>query len=270
MLELSANLSTMFTDLPMVSRFEAAHACGFERVEIQYPYAMSSEEIAEQLSRHGLKLVLINVPAGERPGDKGLASLPDRIDDFRQSFDRALTYASRLDVHLIHVLLGVGGSNSSRADHLETAVFNLHWATTLAARHDVTLVIEALNPSDVPGYFLRSLSDARELVGLVPSDRLRLLFDTYHCARSGGEPATDLEHYADITAHVQVADFPGRGAPGTGSIDWMRFRAALKRSKYAGVVGCEYLQSGLVDPQNEWSAALLLKERNSTTERADP
>ena len=189
MLRFSANLSTMFADLPFSERFAAARSCGFDSVEIQYPYDSPAGEIARILEVERLSLVLINAPPGSEAGDKGLAALPTRREEFRESVLRSVDYARTLGCSRVHVLSGTPSVETSRDRSLQTAVENLAWATQQAERANLGIVIEALNPIDAPGYFLRSLADAVELINLVGSGRLGLLFDVYHCAQSGMIPS---------------------------------------------------------------------------------
>jgi hydroxypyruvate isomerase len=131
-------------------------------------------------------------------------------------------------------------------------VENLAWAIQQAERANLGIVIEALNPIDAPGYFLRSLADAVELMNLVGADRLGLLFDVYHCAQSGIDPVRAFEDCIPLIAHIQVADVPGRHEPGTGTVDWQAVFAAIDRSGYTGLIGCEYRPRGHARQSLSW------------------
>lgn len=240
MRRLSANLSTMFCEVPLRERFACAADAGFAAVEIQYPYDETVAQLAWQLRKWDLSLVLINAPLGEEPGRRGLACVPDRVQEFREQFDNGLEYAAGLGCRFMHVLSGTVTDDMRRISARETWLQNLAWAAELAGQANITLVVEVLNPADVPRYFLRSIDEAVSLIDQVGSENLRLLFDTYHCAMSGGDCATEFQRAAGYVAHVQVADVPGRNEPGSGRIDWAGFMTTLKTCGYGGYIGCEY------------------------------
>lgn len=240
MKQLSANLSTMFCDVPLQERFAQAADVGFSAVEIQYPYEETLTDIAERLSERNLSLVLINAPLGEDPSHRGLACLPTQVREFKTQLEKGLEYSAGSGCHLLHVLSGTVPDVRQRPRARETWLKNMAWATERAKQANVTLMVEVLNPTDVPHYFLRTTDEVVSLIDEVGSKNLRLLFDTYHCAMCGGDCATEFQRVAHYTAHVQVADAPKRNEPGTGRIDWASFMTALKTCGYEGYIGCEF------------------------------
>ena len=93
----AANLSMLFTEVPFLDRFERAAKAGFQAVEFLFPYAHPAADIKARLDAHGLKLVLHNLPAGDwDAGERGIACLPDRIDEFRDGVTQAIEYARRV------------------------------------------------------------------------------------------------------------------------------------------------------------------------------
>lgn len=244
MFAFSANLSTLFTDLPFTGRFAAAKASGFDAVECQFPYAHPAEELAALLQANGLRMVLHNLPAGDwSMGERGIACLPDRIDEFRASVDMAVGYARTLGVSQLNCLAGIRPSTVSEALARETFRDNLRFAATELARHGLRLLIEPINSFDVPGFFLSRPSQALALMDELALDNLYLQYDVYHAQRMEGELAATLQHHRARIAHIQIADNPGRAEPGSGEIQYGFLFDWLDRIGYDGFVGCEYFPS---------------------------
>lgn len=238
----AANLSTLFTELPLAARFEAAAAAGFKAVEIQFPYALPPEDVADLLTTHGLALVLFNAPPGDfdARGERGIAALPGREDEFRASLTRALAYAAATNCPRLHVMSGLVHQGAQRA----TLVENLRWAAPIAAAAGVHLLLEPINGRDMPGYLLQRTVDAAAIIGLVGSDTVRLLFDVYHRQIMEGDLLAALREYLPLIAHVQIAQPPDRGEPDRGEIFFPTFFETLDQLAYAGWVGCEYRPRG--------------------------
>lgn len=241
MLRFCANLSTLFTDRPLLQRFGAARAAGFAAVELQFPYAEPAEAIAEALREHGLTLQLINLPAGDwAAGERGMACHPGREAEFRESLDLALHYAQALDVPRLHCLAGLLPEGVGAALARQTFVERLRLAARACAAQGRTLLVEPINSRDMPGYFLNTVADAVALIEAVGEPALRLQYDLYHQQRTGGELIGTLRERIARIAHLQIADNPGRGEPGTGEVAWGPVLAAIEASGYAGWVGLEY------------------------------
>lgn len=240
MLHLAANVSTMFREHPFAERFQAASAAGFTAVEAQYPYELEPQELRARLAAAGLELVLINAPAG-KTGEKGMACLPGREVEFRASVERALAYLDATGCRKLHVLSGVPEPGDDLQTLRATLLSNLRWAAEQCAAADATMVLEALNESDAPGYIIPTQAAAAELVLAVDHPRCRLLFDVYHCLMQGDDPVAAWDAHGALAGHVQIADAPGRGEPGTGRAHWNDIFARLARGPYDGPVGCEYI-----------------------------
>lgn len=253
----AANLSLMYPDLPFLDRFEAAAADGFEAVEFLFPYAFPVAEIAARLKAHGLRQVLFNVPAGGldasqcddhwQRGDRGTACIPGREAEFRAGVEAALRYAEGLDCPRIHALVGIRppGCGVDEADRALLA--NLRWAAGLAERAGRILLIEPINPINMPGFFLNRQDHAHALVQAVGSPHLGVQLDLFHCQRVEGDLAGQLASAlpSGRVGHIQIADTPDRHEPGTGEIDWPPLFALIDRLSAAcgweGWVGCEYI-----------------------------
>lgn len=253
MLSFSANLSTLFTEVDFPDRFARAAGAGFRAVECQFPYAYPSDLLAEQLQRHELVQVLMNLPAGDwSKGDRGIACLPDRIGEFQEGVGRGIRYANALRCTRINCLAGIAPAGK-RVDKLqETLVQNLRFAAGELHNHGITLLIEPLNSRDNPGFFLRTSLDALGIIQAVGSDNLRLQFDVYHTHIMEPDVLASLWRSIKQVGHVQIADDPGRHEPGTGTIDFASVFRALEEANYAGWIGCEYIPSGITEQSLEW------------------
>ncbi len=237
----SANLGFLFTDLPFLDRFAAAAKAGFRGVEYVSPYEHDPEEIACRLANHGLTQALFNLPAGDwAAGERGLAILPGREDEFRDGLGRALDYAAALGCERLNCLAGIAPMQADPRVLEATFLKNLAFAAETAARRGVKLLIEPINTRDTPGFYLNRTDEALRLIDLVMSDNLYLQADIYHMQIMEGDLARRLEAAAPRVAHVQIADNPGRHEPGTGEINYPFLFSLIDRLGYEGWVGCEY------------------------------
>lgn len=245
MFAFSANLSTLFTDRPFLHRFAAARAVGFDAVECQFPYEWPAEAVAEQLRREGQRMVLHNLPAGDwSAGERGIACHPDRVDEFLSGVDRAIGYARALGVDRLNCLAGIAPAGVELREAMDTLRANLRHAARALAAHGLRLLVEPINPLDVPGFVLDRPSRAFALVAQLREhyhlDNLLVQYDLYHAQRTEGELASTLERNRQLIGHVQLADNPGRAEPGTGEIRYGFLFDWLDRIGYEGHVGCEY------------------------------
>lgn len=236
-----ANLSTLFTDRPLLQRCAAARGAGFTAVEIQFPYAEPAEALADALRVHGLSLQLMNLPAGDwAAGERGLACHPAREDEFLRGLDQALDYARVLGAPRLHCLAGLWPAGVPVAEARATWVARLRRAARACAEAGRTLLVEPINDHDVPGYALTTVDDAIALIDAVGEPNLRLQLDLYHQQRMRGELIGTLHRHLPRIGHLQIADNPGRGEPGTGEVAWAAVFAAIDASGYDGWVGLEY------------------------------
>ena len=238
----AANLTMLFTELPFLERFGAARKAGFAAVEFLFPYAFEAQQIGEQLERHGLQLVLHNLPAGDwAAGERGLACDPRRIGQFQQSVALALDYAQALGVRQLHCMAGIIPAHTSARKARATYVNNLRFACAALRRHGMRLLIEPINTFDIPGYFLSGSAQAAELIAECACDNLFLQYDIYHMQRMEGELANTIRARLPLIGHMQLADTPGRHEPGTGEINYPFLFGLLDELGYGGWIGCEYL-----------------------------
>ncbi len=253
----AANLTMLFTERPFLERFAAARAAGFDAVEFLFPYAWPVQELKALLRQHRLRLVLHNLPAGDwDAGERGIACLPDRTEEFRAGVTEAIEYATALDVPQLNCLIGKAPADADPHQIDETVIENLRHAATELARHGKRLVIEAINTFDIPGFYLHGTAQALKLIEQVGADNLLVQYDIYHMQRMEGEIAATLHKHLAQIGHVQLADNPGRHEPGTGGLNWRFLFAHLDRIGYDGWIGCEYKPATTTEEGLGWIEAL--------------
>lgn len=256
---LAANLTMMFTDLPFLDRFDAAAAAGFKAVECIAPYVAPALTVRERLEALGLEMALFNMPAGDwAAGERGFAADPARRQAFRDSIDLAREYAQATGVRTLHLMAGKIAPDDDRADWTATLVENVRLAADLLAADGVTVVLEPINTRiDVPGYFYDTSAAVLAVMDAVQRPNVKLLYDIYHMQVMEGDLARTLERLMPRIGHIQIADNPGRGEPGTGEINYPWLLSRLDALGYAGWVGCEYRPVGDTTAGLGWAKAYL-------------
>ena len=237
----NANLTMLFTERPFLDRFEAAAKAGFTGVEYLFPYDFAVEDLVERLKAHGLTQVLHNMPAGDwASGERGIAILPGRTDEFRAGVEKAIAYATALGCKQVNCIAGIAPAGIERAVLEETFIANLRHAAGRLKEAGIKLLIEAINPIDIPGFFLNTTAQALDIIARTGSDNLFVQYDIYHMQITEGDLARTMERNLAMIPHMQLADNPGRHEPGTGEINYPFLFAHLDRIGYAGWVGAEY------------------------------
>jgi 2-dehydrotetronate isomerase len=239
----AANLSMMFSEHPFLDRFDAAAKAGFTAVEFLFPYAHPAEAVGERLKRNGLTQALFNLPPGDwDAGEKGFAALPEKFDDLQQSLRTALPYAQATGVKRLHLMAGI----ADRADPKAQAAYrkSVQWAAQFLNPHGIDVVLEPINPRNVPGYFLNDFYLARDIIQELALPNLKLQFDLYHCQIIHGDVTMRLRDMMSIIGHVQIASVPSRHEPDGEELNYPFLFEELDRLGYAGFVGCEYNPRG--------------------------
>ncbi len=240
----SANLSMLFTDAPFVERFARARSAGFTAVEMWWPAGEDLDRVARAALASSLDVVVLNFDAGDMPaGDRGVLSDPQRDGRFRANVPVALDLAGRLGCKWLNALVGLESSPDGREEQLERARKNVAWAADEAVRAGAGVLIEMINRVENGPYLLRSTRDAVDFVRSVDRANVRLQCDLYHMSVSGEDLSATLRAHLGGIGHVQIADFPGRGEPGTGRVPFGSVLGELERSGYSGHVGLEYRPS---------------------------
>ncbi|GEN33535.1 hydroxypyruvate isomerase family protein [Aneurinibacillus danicus] len=253
MLRFSANITTLYPDVPFLERFGKARAAGFRYVECQFPYAHSIADLQAQLQEHELELVLFNLPPGDwQRGERGLAIDPKRREDFKESVTTALRYATELGCSRLHCMAGILPDGLEHGEAYAVLHDNVAYAVAEAAQYGITILIEPINQIDMPGYYMSSLTLAERFIREFDSPHVRLQFDFYHIQRMQGELLNSYSKVAPLVEHVQIADHPGRHQPGTGEIDYVKIFEMLEATGYNGFIGCEYTPFGDTDDSLHW------------------
>ena len=237
----AANLSWMFLEWNFLDRFAAAADAGFTAVECLFPYETSADEIAHELTKHNLQQVMFNLPPGDlAQGERGLACLADRRDEFRDAVETALTYARALNAPRLHLMSGIGTGEEALTVYRDS----IRLACEMAADDDIQILIEPINNRDVPGYLMNDFALAEELITDLKLPNLRLQFDIYHRQIIHGDVTRGLQRLMPITGHIQISSAPERNEPTTGELDDVRILEIIDALNYPGFVGCEYRPRG--------------------------
>ena len=239
----AANLTMMFTEHPFLDRFAAAAKAGFTAVEFLFPYDHPAGEVGARLSDNNLTQALFNLPPGDwNAGEKGFAALPARFDDLKRSINTALPYAKATGVKRLHLMAGIADGNDTKAQAAYRKSV-IHAAETLAPE-GIDVVIEPINPRNVPGFFLNDFGTAHALVKELALPNLKLQFDIYHCQIIHGDVTMRLRAMMPEIGHIQIASVPSRNEPDGEELNYPFLFEELDRLGYAGFVGCEYVPRG--------------------------
>ncbi|WP_367046038.1 TIM barrel protein [Streptomyces sp. Je 1-332] len=249
----NVNLSILFTELPLLERPAAAAAAGFTAVELWWPWvdAPTPEQseldaLRAAITDAGVQLVGLNFYAGQLPGpDRGALSIPgEESEKFRANLSVAADFAESLGCKALNALYGNRVEGVDPAVQDELALENLALAAREADRVGAVLLIEALNKPESPRCPIVSADAAIAVIDKVNSatglGNAKFLMDLYHLSMNGEDLPAVIDRYVAQTAHVQIADNPGRGAPGTGSLPLEELLDQLQKAGYEGWVGLEY------------------------------
>jgi hydroxypyruvate isomerase len=254
-MKIAANLSLLFTELPLRERILAARLAGFAGVEIQFPYELPALLLKELLAAADMPLVLINLPAGDLlSGGPGLAAVPARQAEFNAALQQALSYAAMVRPGRVNVLPGRLAEGVSRDEAMACLISNLGQTAEAFARLGIQVLVEAINPLDMPGFLINTPEQLDELLRAVDQPNLAAQFDFYHMARQGLDLCAGIALLGNRIGHVQFADCPGRAEPGSGQLDFAAPLAALRRVGYAGWLAAEYKPAGMTRDGLAWLA----------------
>lgn len=246
-----ANVSLLFTEAPYLERFDRAAAAGFTAVETWWPWPDAVPDDGEvdafltAVDTAGVALTGLNLFAGDMPGgERGIISRPDRSDEFAANLDLVVEIARRTGCAGFNALYGQRREGIDPATQDAVARERLGAAASRLSEVGGTVLVEPLGRGLNGAYPLETAADAVAVVRQVRSDTglqgIGLLYDTFHLATSGDDLIRDVTDFASFIAHVQIADAPGRGEPGTGVIDFARVLEELWVAGYRGLVACEY------------------------------
>lgn len=239
--KLAANLSMLFTETGFLGRFAMAAKAGFRLVEYQFPYEFDKDDIARSAREAGVTVVLHNIPSGDASrGDRGLACIPQREDEFRAGVGRAIEYALAAGCPRLNCLAGVAPPGASQDELRSTMVENLRFAARELGKAGLSLVIEPINTRTVPGFFLNSSAQAAAILDEVGAGNAFIQYDLFHMQIMEGDLSKTIERLLPRIGHMQIADVPARHEPGTGELNFPFLLAEIDRLGYQGAIGCEY------------------------------
>jgi hydroxypyruvate isomerase len=256
--KLAANLTFLYNEHDFLERFAAAAKSGFRAVEYLLPYAYEKQQLVDLLGAHGLVQVLHNMPVGNwAAGDRGIACQPARRGEFQASVGLTIEYAKALGCAQVNCLAGIAPPDVPKDTLMSTLVDNLKFAAAELSKHDIRLNLEPINTRDIPGFFVSRTQQALDIFAEVASPNLWLQYDIYHAQVMEGDLGPTIKANLPRIAHVQIADNPGRGEPGTGEIHHPFLFDLLDREGYRGYVGCEYKPKGKTDEGLAWARPYL-------------
>ncbi|MFI8851100.1 TIM barrel protein [Streptomyces sp. NPDC053499] len=249
----TVNASILFTELPLLERPAAAAAAGFDKIELWWPWVDAPvparaelDALRSALEDAQVQLTGLNFYAGQLPGpDRGALSVPgEESEKFRANLEVTAEFARSVGCKALNALYGNRVDGATEAEQDALALENLALAAQAADRAGAVLLIEALNAPESPKCPIVSAPRAIEVVDAVNKatglDNARFLMDLYHLSMNGEDLGAAIDAYTGKTAHVQIADNPGRGAPGTGSLDFEDLFGRLDKAGYEGFIGLEY------------------------------
>ena len=250
----AANLHYMFNEVPFLDRFALAAEVGFKGVEFQVPYDWPADVLASHLQRHNLKMVLLDTKPGDwAGGERGIAALPGREEEFRRELETTITYCRALGCDTVHTIAGVLQPGADRSVVENVFVDNLRYAADRLGEHGIKAVIEPINGGQdlirggetyttygMGGFFLNHVRDAVRIIERIGHDNLRLHLDFYHMQITDGNLAEVLRQTIDMVQHIQIAGVPGRNEPDVGEINYPFLFNLIDELGYEGWIGCEY------------------------------
>ncbi len=256
-----ANCSMLFTEHPLLERPHVAKEAGFDAIEFWWPWPTEPVPGDAEVSAFvaavrdaGVQLVGLNFFAGDLAGpDCGVLSIPDRASQFRDNVEVAVGIGEQLGTSAFNALYGnrVEGIRPEQQDELGRE--QLAGAARAAQPIGATVLVESV--SGPKPYPLRTAADSVAVVEQVRKDgeaNIGFLCDLFHLANNGDDVPAAVAAYADITAHVQIADWPGRGEPGTGELDLTGLLGDLVTRGYDGWVGLEYKPTTTTEASLAW------------------
>ena len=254
-LRFDVNCSILFTELPLLRRPAAAKAAGFDGVEFWWPWDAivpsdkEADAFVNAISDAGVELVSLNFHAGDlAAGERGLVSVPSAATAFRENAGACAEIARRTGCRRLNAPYGNRVDGVDPAEQDAVAIENLRLAAEAAAANaGAAVLVEAINSVDIPAFPVDTSARAIAVIDAVAAPNVGFLADLYHLATMGEDLPGVLGRCRHKILHVQVADAPGRGAPGTGMVKFEPLFGQLAEQGYKGWVGLEYLPSDASD-----------------------
>lgn len=249
MFKFSANLGFLWSELSLPDAIRAAAKAGFDAVECHWPYTVPPQKVKKALEDTGLEMLGLNTSRGNLDlGENGLCALPGRKHNAQQSIDEAIKYAEAIGAKNIHVMAGFAEGREAHHTFLQ----NLQYACEKSEVVGITILIEALNPFDAPGYFLKNTTQAKAIIAELGISNLKLMFDCYHVARTEGDVLERFLDLQDLIGHIQFASVPDRGAPHHSNLDYKSLFQHFSEAGWNQPFGAEYRSNGPTETSLDW------------------
>jgi hydroxypyruvate isomerase len=241
MIRFAVNLGTLFTEVPLIERFQRAADAGFRVVEIWSPIEVEPQELARAQKEAGLELLQFNLDVGDlAAGDRGLLVLPHQKERFRLGFEKAIQLARLLGARQFNCLAGNRDPAYSQEEQLACLRENLEWLHPRLEASDLHLNIEPLSGFHSPDYLFTRSRDLFPLLGELGLPRIGVQYDVFHMQLTEGNLVTTMRHNLSLIGHIQIADAPNRHQPGTGEINYRYVLAEIEAMGYDKFVSLEY------------------------------
>ncbi len=239
----SANTGYLWKELPFLDRIRQAAATGFDAVEFHdEAQGEDREALQNVLEETGLPVVGLNVRMGDTVG---CAAIPDAADQVKDDILAGIEVAEDIGAGAVHVLAGQSTGESAHDAYLDALTFALD-------NTELTILIEPVCTEQLPGFFLRTIEQAGDVLSEIDHPRLRIMFDCYHVHRESGSLLKNFRHHAGQIGHVQIASAEGRAEPVPGELDYRELLPAFQQAGYSGPIGCEYRPRGSTEDGLSW------------------
>lgn len=261
-IKFSPNFHQLFNELPPQARCAAARKCGCNEVEWNRPYALTKEELKQQLDDNGLEFIYFVVPVDWDKGVQGLGAQPGKEEEFKRAASTALEYAALCDIYSINVGAGPVPEGEDKQRCVDTYVNNLIWMAEQAEGIRLKLLLEGVAAVRIPNWAMQTMAEAEAIRAATGKERVQLVFDTHQLRWQEQGPLTPImDKYWDNIGHIQIGNAPDRFEPGVGEMDllWLVERAYAKG--YEGCVGLEH------DPSmDSWSSLVWMNKYGYTVD----
>ncbi|MCX7787396.1 MAG: TIM barrel protein [Spirochaetes bacterium] len=259
-MEPSICIEMIYPELSYEERIEAVARCGFRYIEFWSWKDKDPVTVQQALQRTGIR---VSNYSGQRKGDLIREEQHPLVEMDLQDALRYQRYFSSPTLMVLAQELGEQGrvvrpiEKEAGEKEIEILVKGIIRLLTVVEREDqrgTTLVFEPLNTRlDHPGYAISSMETAERIYQLVLAEYATsrngrrpdfgILLDLYHQGMSGDDLLSLIPRYLHCVRYIHVADVPGRGEPGSGTVDWLSVLRTLQESGYDGFVGFEFQPS---------------------------
>jgi hydroxypyruvate isomerase len=185
--------------------------------------------------------IVVNSPDG------AIGGFLTKAEDRQKYLDRlneTIEIAHKLGCRKLITCTGNEIAGKSFQQQFDIVAETLSQAAKIASKENITLVLEALNSHvDHAGYFLVSSKVGFDIIKMVNSPNLKLLYDIYHMQIMEGNHIATIQQNSSLIGHYHSAGVPGRNEIYKGEINYPPIVDAIENSGYDGFLGLEYWPS---------------------------